>query len=126
MRTYLLRNLFAGIFLVALCGCASAPITVAVPVAVKCSVEVGPAPEFPDTKEAILGTENIATRVNLLLAGRILRDNRIGELTSALDGCLSKGEDQALSQVPSEGSPMLSKPTWLSDAPHRYLGFLGL
>ncbi len=128
MRTYLLRNLYVGLFLVALCGCAStpAPITVLVPVATKCAVDVGPTPDFPDTKEAILANENIAARVNLLLAGRLLRDRRIDELTSALDGCLSTGEDQAPSQAPSASLPMLSTPTSPSALLHRYLPFLGL
>ena len=125
MRTYLFPLSIVGL----LAGCAGQapqPVTVLVPVAIKCSVDVGPAPEFPDTKEAILGTENIATRVNLLLAGRLLRDGRISELTSALDGCLSKGGDPALLQAPSEGSPSTAMPASPSGVLHRYLPFLGL
>lgn len=75
---------FIGSFLSA---CASAPQTVEVPVAKSCLVEIDNKPTFPDTKEAILAAENIAARVNLILAGRLLRDKRIDDLEAALSGC---------------------------------------
>lgn len=75
------------LLLVIFAGCASAPQTVEVPVAKSCLVEIDNKPTFPDTKEAILAAGNIAARVNLILAGRLLRDKRIDDLEAALSGC---------------------------------------
>lgn len=71
-----------------LAGCASTPPEVVnIPVAKSCAIEIAPRAEFPDTKAAVLGAENIQARVTLLLAGRLLRDRRIDELEAALAGC---------------------------------------
>jgi hypothetical protein len=72
-----------------LSACASAPATktVDIPVAASCAVMIDPRPAFPDTHDAINAAENIEARVNLILAGRLLRDARIDELEAALSGC---------------------------------------
>lgn len=69
-------------------GCASAPPqTVDVPVSTPCLGTIDQKPALPDTKAAIDGAENIAARVKLLLAGRVLRDKRIDNLEAAISGC---------------------------------------
>lgn len=72
-----------------LAGCASEPktVTVEVPVAKSCRIEIAPRAEFPDTKAAIMAQRGVDARVNLILAGRLLRDRRIDELEAALAGC---------------------------------------
>jgi PBP1b-binding outer membrane lipoprotein LpoB len=80
------KVIVAGALLLA--GCASTqPQVVNIPVAKSCALEIAPRPDFPDTKAAVLGAENIQARVELLLAGRIMRDKRIDDLEAALDGC---------------------------------------
>jgi hypothetical protein len=70
-------------------GCASMPATqtVDIPVGVSCAGKVEVRPGFPDTAEAIHGAPNIESRVNLILAGRLMRDKRIDDLEAALAGC---------------------------------------
>jgi hypothetical protein len=72
-----------------LAGCASTlpPQTVNIPVAVSCVVEVSTRTTFPDTHDALNAATNIEARVNIILAGRLLRDKRIDELEAALSGC---------------------------------------
>lgn len=72
-----------------LAGCASMPDVVEVPVVKSCIFgDVVDKRAFPDTKKALLAAENIQERVDLLIAGRILRDGRIDNLEAALAGCL--------------------------------------
>lgn len=62
---------------------------VLIPVAHSCAVKIDPRPSFPDTPAAIHDpSKNIEARVNLLLAGRLLRDERIDKLEAAISGCL--------------------------------------
>jgi hypothetical protein len=69
-------------------GCASTPPQIVnIPVAVACAAKVSTRPTFPDTKDAIVAASNIEARVNLILAGRILRYKRIDELEAAIAGC---------------------------------------
>lgn len=77
--------LFVGLMFT---GCASSPTqTVDIPVAVSCAGKVEARPGFPDTREAVVAAPNIEARVNLILAGRLLRDKRIDDLEAALAGC---------------------------------------
>lgn len=80
--------LFAFVF-TTLLACASQPETqtVDVPVAVSCAAMIDNRPRFPDTRAAIVAAANVEARVNLILAGRLLRDKRIDELEAALSGC---------------------------------------
>ena len=103
-------------------GCASTPPTqdVDIPVAVSCAGKVEARPTFPDMKDAIVAAPNIEARVNLILAGRLMRDKRIDDLEAALSGC-----DQPPQSL-SEAAPMPATPPSPSAEPHHYLGFLGL
>jgi hypothetical protein len=76
-----------------LCACASkesAPLdvhTVKVPIPIRCEVDVGPAPLWPDSDDALRAAPDLFHRVQLLVAGRLLRMAREQELTVALEGC---------------------------------------
>ena len=79
--------------LLALTACASAPprvevrtVTVQVPVAVPCVVDV-PAPVYSDTDEALLAAPDLFERVKLLLAGRIERAAHDNVETAARAAC---------------------------------------
>lgn len=78
-------------FAVAACATTSEPRIVVkevrVPVPVKCAADPGPAPDLPDTSEALRQAPDLFEQVKLLLAGRKLRDARIGELEAANQGC---------------------------------------
>ena len=74
-------------------ACASAPprvevrtVTVQVPVAVPCVVDV-PAPVYSDTDEALLAAPDLFERVKLLLAGRIERAAHDNVETAARAAC---------------------------------------
>ena len=75
---------WAILILLALTGCATVPAPVPVPVA--CAPDVGPEPVYPDTAAALMAAE-IVPDVQLLLAGRELRDARIVTLKDALASC---------------------------------------
>ena len=77
-----------------LAGCASAPSqpavvtkTVNVEVPVHCSPNIGPEPSYADTPEAIRAASDFGSRLKLVLAGRVQRIQRLGELLAALKGC---------------------------------------
>lgn len=79
--------------LLALTACASAPprvevrtVTVQVPVAVPCIVDVA-APVYSDTDEALLAAPDLFERVKLLLAGRIERAAHDNVETAARAAC---------------------------------------
>lgn len=84
-----------GSFLFA--GCAQTPppepqirtVTVNVPVPVPCPAlkRIGPPPAYPDTNAAILAAPDLAMRVGLLLAGRVLRMARGDADEAALQAC---------------------------------------
>lgn len=46
-----------------------------------------PAPDYPDTKESLLGAPSAAERYRLLFAGRMLRSQRLAELETIVKGC---------------------------------------
>jgi type IV pilus biogenesis protein CpaD/CtpE len=86
----LVLGFFAAVLIgLILAGCASTPPTqtVDIPVAVSCAIEIDNRPAFPDTHDALSAAENIEARVNLIIAGRLLRDKRIDDLEAALSGC---------------------------------------
>jgi hypothetical protein len=61
--------------------------TVGLPVAVSCvPPSLGPAPSYPDTDESLrsAGPERF---LQLVLAGRDLRDARLAQVEPVLDGC---------------------------------------
>lgn len=79
--------------LLTLTACASAPprvevrtVTVQVPVAVPCVVDV-PAPVYSDTDEALLAASDLFERVKILLAGRVERDAHDNVETAARAAC---------------------------------------
>jgi hypothetical protein len=87
MRRYLIILLY---FLWPLAGCATPPVTttVEVPVASSCiPKDLGPPPVYPDTNEAIHKAQNLYDRTRLLLAGRDLRNVRLGELEPVIQAC---------------------------------------
>lgn len=81
-----------------LAGCSGRPqerpqpivttVEVAVPVAQPCvPATLGPAPDYPDTDEALKQAADAAQRYLLLVAGRILRAARLKELEIVAAGC---------------------------------------
>ena len=87
MRTWL-------VLMAALCvtACASgsaprAPREVLIPQAARCAADPGPAPDYPDTDEALAATDSIFSGVQLLKAGRALRIAREAELNAVLRAC---------------------------------------
>jgi hypothetical protein len=81
----------AALFLLAACAHKPEPVirtvTVTVPVAVPCKVNVGPEPEYADTDSALRAAPDLFSRVKLLLAGRIQRMQREAELNAAVRAC---------------------------------------
>ncbi len=84
-----------------LAGCASTPdseprvvtVEVAVPVASPCvPASLGPAPEYPDTDEALRAAPDAASRYQLLGAGRLLRGARLNELEPVVARCPKAAE----------------------------------
>lgn len=60
---------------------------VAVPVPVACMPRTPPAPNYPDTDAALASARDIYAGVQLLMAGRSLRQMRETELEAALRVC---------------------------------------
>lgn len=93
--SFALLTLMAVACIVSLGGCATRPgpsidvREVAVPVAVPCAADPGPAPAYPDTDAALAAAPDVFTGVQLLKAGRKLRVARESELTAALQGCVA-------------------------------------
>lgn len=71
------------------------PVTVVqrveIPVSTPCKVDIGPDPQYPDTDEALRSAPGLFERVQLLVAGRLLRIARDLEKTAALRGCAGEG-----------------------------------
>jgi hypothetical protein len=66
------------------------PVVVRVPVPVKeaCVPKSFPrAPKYPDSDAALRDAGGAADRYQLMAAGRLLRDRRLGELEKLVDGC---------------------------------------
>lgn len=79
-----------------LSGCTAQPVPepIKVPVEVQVPVPVGcipagmdNAPTYPDTREALLGAPDAASRYRLLYAGRKLRDARLKEIEPIIAAC---------------------------------------
>jgi hypothetical protein len=88
------REIFVVLFASCLTACATTPadprivvkeVPTAVPVA--CKPNLPPAPIYPDTAEALAASTDIFTGVQLLIAGRLLRIAREGQLKAAVAGC---------------------------------------
>mgnify|MGYP000747660966 CR=1 FL=1 len=63
-------------------------VEVAVPVPSPCvPATLGPAPEYPDTDEALRAAPDPATRYQLLGAGRLLRNARLNEVEPVIAAC---------------------------------------
>ena len=62
-------------------------VTVDHPVAVQCRPDIGPEPAYPDTDAALKAAPDLFHRVQLLVAGRLLRIARDGQKTAALAQC---------------------------------------
>ncbi|HSV03414.1 MAG TPA: hypothetical protein VLI41_09430 [Phenylobacterium sp.] len=63
-------------------------IRVPVPVPIKCVPEdLGPPPVYPDNDQALRAAGGAADRYQLLAAGRILRDERLGKLEEVVRRC---------------------------------------
>lgn len=86
----------AAALLLLLAGCATdeAPpvrtvtVEVAVPVASPCvPAGLAPAPEYPDTADALRAAPDAAQRLLLMAAGRLLRTARLNELEPVVAGC---------------------------------------
>ncbi len=75
------------VILTAGCQTVGDAVRVLIPVAKSCAVKIDPRPVFPDTKDAIVAATNIEARVNLILAGRLMRDKRLDEVEAALSEC---------------------------------------
>src|SRR5579862_8828983 len=78
-----------------LSGCASGPAqtppvqvrTVEIPTPVRCAPDLGPEPDYPDTDAALRAAPDLFSRVQLLVAGRLLRIARDAEKSAALAQC---------------------------------------
>lgn len=80
--------------LLALAACVTKPeplirtAEVKVPVAVACvPADLGKAPTYPDTAEALKAAPGAADRYQLLAAGRLLRTQRLTELEPIIEAC---------------------------------------
>lgn len=81
----------------ALTACATAPaepkvrvVEVKVPVAVSCVPKsLGGAPDYPDSDAAINAAPGSGDMLQLLAAGRLLRNQRLAEIEPVLAGCRS-------------------------------------
>lgn len=87
------RLVISGLCCLCCAACASGRATevrvrdVPVPVVVTCQSPIGPAPEMPDTDQALKAAPDLFIRVKLLVAGRLMRIARQRELEAALRGC---------------------------------------
>lgn len=87
---------FALLVLLTVCvlmlhGCAHAPtmpkvVNIAVPVSCV-PKDVGPAPQYPDTDDRLLGMDDGPDRYVLIAAGRILRNQRLAVVEPVLKSC---------------------------------------
>ncbi len=94
----MILRILAATALIGLTACATTPpapqivtktVQVAVPVA--CKPAIGPAPAYPDTDAALKAAPDVYQRVQLLVAGRLLRIAREAELTAGLSACEGGG-----------------------------------
>lgn len=103
---------FAFFFTFYLFGCGSAPKPVVVTKEVLTPVPVGcitaeaeqwlfGTPEWADTPEAIAQAENIAARVQLMISGRLQRDNWIEDAMEQLKICLRAPHQSRVEVTPA-------------------------
>jgi hypothetical protein len=85
---------FAVLLALGLTACATRPaepiigsVEVKVPVAVQCPDRRAPQPAYPDTPDALAAAPDLFERVKLLLAGRLLRDERLKEDEGQVRAC---------------------------------------
>lgn len=63
-------------------------VEMAVPVASPCvPASLGPAPDYPDTDEALRRAGDPAERYQLVIAGRALKDARLNEIEPVVAAC---------------------------------------
>lgn len=63
-------------------------VTVNIPVPQPCVPKtLGDRPAYPDTDQALLNAVDAAERYQLIFAGRILRDARLGEIEPVIASC---------------------------------------
>jgi hypothetical protein len=108
----------AAALLLLTAACASAPerLTVRevdVPTPTACAPKIGPAPDYPDTDAALAVAPGLFERVQRLLAGRLLRIAREGELTAALGACEGGGGPD----LPGKGGGREGAPSRLQGMP---------
>jgi len=89
---HLARSSGCAILLLTIAACAARPQTpsiqrVLTPVPVACDPEIRPEPAWPDTDEALRRAPDLFSRVQLLVAGRLLRIARERELRAAVEAC---------------------------------------
>ncbi len=94
-----LNWIILAIVISALAGCTSAPaaapepiirtVEVQVPVPQPCdaATRIGEAPAYPDSDQALGAASGIFKQVQLLLAGRALRRDRLATIEGALRAC---------------------------------------
>jgi hypothetical protein len=81
---------FCAILMLAGCATTEPRIevrTVQVPVPVPCAADPGPGPVYADSDAALREAPDLFARVQLLVAGRLQRIAREGELKAANAGC---------------------------------------
>lgn len=67
-------------------------VKIRVPTPVRCVPEdLGPAPAYPDTDQALRDAGGAADRYQLLAAGRLLRDERLSKLEDVVKKCRQAG-----------------------------------
>jgi hypothetical protein len=64
-------------------------VDVAVPV--RCDPDIGPQPAYPDSDVALRAASGLFDRVRLMVAGRLMRMEREGELNAGLTACEAGG-----------------------------------
>lgn len=60
---------------------------VQIPVMVKCHPDIGPEPDYPDTDAKLKAAPDLFSKVQLLVAGRIMRMSRDAVKSAALSAC---------------------------------------
>jgi len=103
-----LLPMLALALLAALAACATRPaepllkpVEVTVPVAIACPARRAPAPAYPDTAAALAAAPDLFERVKLLLAGRVLRDERLKEDEGQVRAC---GYDRLVDEKNAAGA----------------------
>lgn len=79
---------------ITLCACQTTPLeprivtkTVEVPIQVQCKPTLPAEPSYPDTDAALKAAPDLFSKVQLMVAGRVLRIARLQVLNATLQGC---------------------------------------